>query len=202
VQEFRWGLGCGVTALAASTRHGVVAYAERMKTVRLDRAPHSPNPSCVLAPQPHSLCTRNPCPPLHPYSKPHPHPSQIHPPKVFLLSLDLKQKIATLSLDGDLGVVCIDIARDATRLCILSDVPDHTIVVWDWIEDKVLARTRLAPANRSMHALMTAPGIHCLSHLIVPGIYCLSHQIVPGIYCLSHQIVPGIYCLSHLIVYI
>ena len=169
MQEFSWGLGCGVTALAASTRHGVVAYAERMKTVRLDRAPHPPKPlSCPCTTIPLPL-TRNPCPRLHPHSNPHPHPhlSQIQPPKVFLLSLDSKQSIATLSLDGDLGVVCIDIARDATRLCILSDVPDHTIVVWDWIEDKVLARTRLAHAYRWIHALMTAPGIYCLSHLIV-----------------------------------
>lgn len=112
VGEFFVGEGNSVCAVSASIRMGVLAYAERRKTV--------------------------------------------HDPRVFVTSLGGKvggqergTLIASLACSDELGIVCLDIARDQPRLCILSDVPDHTIIVWDWVKDQILA-TASARASRAV----------------------------------------------------
>jgi hypothetical protein len=105
IEGFVWGSGNSVSTVTASTIWGVVAYAERRKTIQA--------------------------------------------PRVFVVTLEDSQLVATLPCESELGIRALDIARDKTRIVILSDVPDHTIMVWDWVEGKVLASAS-ARASRAI----------------------------------------------------
>jgi hypothetical protein len=105
VEGFVWGSGNSVSAVAASTAYGVVAYAERRKTIQA--------------------------------------------PRVFVVRLEDNQVVATLPCESELGIKALDIAREKSRLVILSDVPEHTIMVWDWVEGRVLSSAS-ARASRAI----------------------------------------------------